>query len=245
MFLKLKIFVWYFIRPKYFKHSIRLVIKFLFIKNKKIINKKKLYNEFNNYLISLDEFFINNFNTSKIIKNNIKYVDYKNNNLGGGSNIDLIFNITELSKSKLVLETGVAYGYSSLFFLKSLKKRNGKLISINLPYPDTKKEKYIGKAVTNDLFKYWKLYSGADKDLLPKILRKNNSFDIFHYDSDKSYHGKIWALNLVWPYITKNGFLICDDIQDNFAFIDFTKIIKKDPVIINYNNKFIGIVKKI
>ena len=47
------------------------------------------------------------------------------NTMGGGSNIDLIYNITEFTKSKLVLETGVASGYSSLFFLKSLKNRNG------------------------------------------------------------------------------------------------------------------------
>ncbi len=245
MFLvKLKIFFWYFIRPRYFKHSIRLSKNYLFNKNKKI-NKNELIKTIDNYLISLEDFFILHFNVNKINHINYNQLKSNNNTMGGGSNIDLIYNITEFTKSKLVLETGVASGYSSLFFLKSLKNRNGHLVSINLPYPDKNKELFIGEMVNDNLKKFWTLLAGADMDILPKVIKKYKQFDIFHYDSDKTYRGKIWTLNKIWPKIKIEGFLICDDIQDNYAFIDFAKKLEIKPDVIKYKNKYIGIIKKI
>jgi hypothetical protein len=43
--------------------------------------------------------------------------------MGGGSNINLIYWITEICEAEKVVETGVAFGWSSLAFLLSLQKR--------------------------------------------------------------------------------------------------------------------------
>jgi len=247
---KLYFFLWYFIRPKYTKHSIRLLCKSI---NNYFLQNKNLQNSYKSCLaiaITTEE-AINFFFNKKIINVENKILYYlKNYNksdyqtMGGGSNLQLLYNICQNIKPKCILESGVAYGWSSLIFLIFLNDIKGKLISINLPYPDTKKINLVGAAVPNNLKKNWNLYSGADKDLLPKILKINNEIDIFHYDSDKSYEGKYWALNSVWPYISNNGFILCDDVQDNYAFFDFVNNLNVDFKIINYENKYIGMIKK-
>ncbi len=248
-FTKVNIFFWFFFRPKYTFHSLRLLnsqIKKIIKNNKKISSIETCYkNQISN--TQLIKYYFNkeklNFsNELKKYHSNFDKDEFQK--MGGGSNLELIFNFCEFLKPKLVLETGVAYGWSSLAFLISLNKNNGKLISINLPYPDKKKINLIGKAVPINLINNWNLISGADKDEIPKILRSNNKIDIFHYDSDKSYEGKYWCLKKVWPKISSNGFILCDDLQDNNAFFDFVDDLKVEYKVSKYNNKYIGIVKK-
>ena len=56
--------------------------------------------------------------------------------MGGASHIHLLYDCVRLSKAKKVIETGVAYGWSSLAILKALSlTKNGKLFSVDMPYP--------------------------------------------------------------------------------------------------------------
>ena len=57
--------------------------------------------------------------------------------MGGASHIHLLYDCVRLSKAKKVVETGVAYGWSSLAILKALSlTNNGKLFSVDMPYQE-------------------------------------------------------------------------------------------------------------
>ena len=69
-------------------------------------------------------------------------------------------------------------------------------------------------------------------------LSKLNDIDLCHYDSDKSYNGKMWSLPRLWKHLRPGGILVCDDASDNLAFKDFSELINVKPIIIDaYDTK--------
>ena len=173
----------------------------------------------------------------------------KNFNWGGQGNISLNYNLAESTCSKNILETGVAYGWSSLSFLLSLQRRNeGELISVDMPFFGVKDESEVGCAVPNYLIKHWNLIRLPDKDGLPRAFKRMPTIDICHYDSDKSYEGKKWAFPKIWKHLKKEGLLISDDISDNMAFFEFANSVSIEPIVIKTFDtqveKFVGILQK-
>ncbi|MDR2122811.1 MAG: class I SAM-dependent methyltransferase [Flavobacteriaceae bacterium] len=164
--------------------------------------------------------------------------------MGGGGALELIYALCEYTQAENVLETGVAYGWSSMAILLSLQKREGILYSSDMPYLDRNNDRFVGCIVPDPVRKYWKLFRQADKESLPKIFKQQNSFKVAHYDSDKSYKGRMWAYPLIWRKIQKNGFFISDDIGDNSAFKDWVAQNKLDSIVIEFEGKYVGVVKK-
>ncbi len=164
--------------------------------------------------------------------------------MGGAGNLDLLYYLSEYTQATSILETGVAYGWSSLAFLQSLQKRNGTLYSSDMPYLAQNADQYVGVVVPESLKNNWKLYRYADRESLPKIFDEQQAFDIVHYDSDKSYDGMMWAYNQLYPKVKKGGYFISDDINDNGAFMDFCKQNNLNPYILFFEDKFIGIIPK-
>ena len=153
--------------------------------------------------------------------------------MGGTGDIDLLYNLAEHVQANRVIETGVAYGWSSLAILLSLKNRPGtKLISSDMPYAKVGNEDHVGCVVADELREYWKLIRLPDRQALPKALSELGEIDLCHYDSDKSYRGKKWAYPLLWNALRKGGIFVSDDIGDDFAFRDFSTQIAKKPVVI-------------
>ena len=238
----------------FYKH---LLFKFLnkLKKNKDFLSKTEIEkNILKNYKI---------YNTKEFIENIIKKPFYQfseyekekyclskkilnkiNIKMGGGANIDLLYSLIKNLKFDKIIETGVAYGWSSLSILSALENvKNSKLISIDMPYPDLASVEYIGCLVPNNLRNKWQLIRKSDRSALKKILKKDK-FNLCHYDSDKSYYGRKWAYNLIWNNLENNGVLISDDISDNMAFLDFANFVKVNPLIIEFNNKYIGLIFK-
>lgn len=164
--------------------------------------------------------------------------------MGGAGALDLIYYLAEATQAQNILETGVAYGWSSLAALLSLKNRNGVLYSSDMPYLGKDNDKYVGCVVTEELKNNWKLYRYADKESLPKIFNTQKSFDFIHYDSDKSYNGRAWAYPVLWSHLRKGGVLMSDDIGDNSAFMDYCTQNCFDPIIVGFDDKFAGFLIK-
>ena len=124
---------------------------------------------------------------------------------------------------QVVVETGVAVGYSSQTFLSALEKNgSGKLFSSDFPYFRLKDpQQYIGVLVEQRLRGNWQLYTQGDELNLGAILPQVKQIDLFHYDSDKRYKGREAALAIVRPKLSSNAVLIMDDIQDNAFFYDW------------------------
>ena len=169
--------------------------------------------------------------------------------MGGAANLDLLYNIAENSGARKAIETGVAYGWSSLAMLLSLTTREDSiLVSTDMPYINRSSAEYIGCVVPDQLRCCWQIIAGPDRFALPQALEKVPTIDLCHYDSDKSFKGRMWAYKLLWDALKPGGYFISDDIGNNLAFRDFCSQIKKEPVIVQstseLDQKYVGILVK-
>lgn len=167
--------------------------------------------------------------------------------MGGGGAMDFLYTLCETLVARRVVETGVAYGWSSLAILLSLQSRPGaRLYSVDLPYFERHNDRWVGAAVPEDLRKRWSLYRMADRQGLPRALRDaGGPLDLAHYDSDKSPEGRAFALPRLWAALRTGGVLVCDDIQDNLAFARFCEHIARTPIVLRKEGSdYVGIVKK-
>lgn len=245
---------WWFIqRPRMYVQAWQLFIRRIFLRNDRFGNKEALTwckkvsiseNDALNKLFpkaSFGDLFDTHADIIELASSKVKNTPVQ---MGGEGALNILYNITFLSSAKKILETGVAYGWSSLAFLLALKKE-GKLYSIDMPYPKMKNEKFVGIVVPEELRANWKLYRYPDRIGVPKAIKETNTtFDIIHYDSDKSYSGRKWAYPILWKTVREGGFFISDDIQDNIAFKEFCEKLNKKPIIVESQNKYVGIIVK-
>lgn len=155
-----------------------------------------------------------------------------NVSMGSGTSVELLYRLCEELNVKKVVETGVAYGFSSLAILLSISQRSGQLVSVDMPYPGRSNEDSVGCVVPKDFCKYWSLYRFPDYVGLPKALKKIEYMDLCHYDSDKSYEGRAWAYPLLWRSLRSGGVLVSDDVEDNTAFRDFAAENTIEPIVV-------------
>ncbi len=164
--------------------------------------------------------------------------------MGGAGALDLIYYLCEYTQAENALETGVAYGWSSLAALLSISKRNGMLYSSDMPYLGADNDAFVGCVVPENLRKNWKLFRYADRESLPKIFKEQNEFDFIHYDSDKTYNGRMWAYPILWKKLKTGGCFMSDDISDNSAFMDYCIQNKFEPLIVGFDGKYAGVIFK-
>jgi predicted O-methyltransferase YrrM len=167
--------------------------------------------------------------------------------LGGGGGVPLLYALTRLLRPNVIVETGVAAGFSSATFLAALAKNgSGKLYSSDFPYFRIENpEQYVGIVVPAALKQNWSLHIKGDSANLPAILKECGPIDLFHYDSDKSYQGRAMAFSLILPRMMENGLVIMDDIQDNSFFHDWVMDHSDTPwTVLKYEGKYIGLLGK-
>ena len=250
MFKNFQYIIYYLIKPKLRYH-------FFLICKRKIINLFLIFkkNDLDEYKISrINDIYkylnIYNIDNPKILfkdifDQRIKVVNTNPYNFGGEADLELLFNISKHQGINNILETGVANGWSSLAILLAINNdRYKKLTSIDLPYPYKDSESFIGKAVPDNLKENWNLIIDNDKKILSKFHSQEIKFDFVHYDSDKSYDGRIKSYNLIWNILQPGGILMSDDVSDNNAFIFFCSSKNLKPLIYEFEGKQIGIIKK-
>ncbi|WP_370899334.1 class I SAM-dependent methyltransferase [Chryseobacterium gossypii] len=164
--------------------------------------------------------------------------------MGGPGALELIFYACEFTNASNVVETGVAYGWSSLAALLSLEKRQGTLYSSDMPYLAQDGDQYVGCVIPENLKKFWKLFRFADRESLPKIFADNAVFDVVHYDSDKSYNGRFWAYEELYKHLRAGGVFISDDIGDNSAYQDFCEKNNIETIVVEFEGKYVGVFVK-
>lgn len=166
--------------------------------------------------------------------------------MGGSGATSLIYHLIKHNRSENIIETGVAYGWSSLAILLAIKDiPKAQLISNDMPYVNANNEDFVGVVVPNNLRIQWDLQRLPDVTGIPLALKKfNQSLDFVHYDSDKSYTGRAWATPILWSALRDNGILMMDDINDNIYFKEFCEHKKLDPIVIEHNGKYAGILSK-
>ena len=169
-------------------------------------------------------------------------------NLGGGGIYPLLYFLTRHFKANIVVETGVASGFSSQAFLAAMEvNKEGILYSSDLPYfrlPNP--EEFVGLLVDDNLKTRWRLYLDGDKKNLANICSQINHIDIFHYDSDKSYLGRKMAMSMLSDKLTEKSIIIMDDIQDNSYFFDYLEAGNiSNYFIFEFGGKYVGLIADI
>lgn len=167
--------------------------------------------------------------------------------MGGPGYLELIYHTCEATRAKTIVESGVAFGWSSLAALLWLRDAGaGQLYSCDMPYPKRGNEHLVGFVVPERLRKPWNLYKLPDRDALPIILKHCGPVDVVHYDSDKTYEGRAWALPRLYNALRPGGVLLMDDIDDNLAFRDFTDEIRVPPLVCQKPSSadYVGLLRK-
>lgn len=146
--------------------------------------------------------------------------------LGGAGDYRLLYFVVRYTKPAIVVETGVALGYSSRSILLAMRANGfGRLYSSDMPYPRIDDaESLVGLLVDHSLRDNWTLLLGADRRNLPRIrdLVGDQTIGLLHYDSDKSEKGRSFALSVLSPCIGPETVVIVDDVNDNLWFRDWT-----------------------
>ena len=125
-----------------------------------------------------------------------------------------------------VVETGVASGVSSAYFLCALEEnKHGELYSIDLPWQQTAvpKERQNGWIIPDYLRHRWQLILGRSSRRLAPLLEELGEIDIFLHDSEHSYENMLWEFQTAWAHLKTGGILLSHNIDMNDAFSDFCR----------------------
>ncbi len=166
--------------------------------------------------------------------------------MGGPGDIDLLYGAARLSAAQRVIETGVAYGWSSLAILAGMDGRAGaQVVSVDMPYPKQNNDVWVGVVVPDRLRGMWRIRREPDRRGLERALADvGGEIDLCHYDSDKSYYGRRYAYPKLWTALRRGGVFISDDIQDNLAFAEFIDEHRPVFAVTESGGKFVGIARR-
>jgi predicted O-methyltransferase YrrM len=167
--------------------------------------------------------------------------------LGGGADIEALYVISRAIGARRIVETGVAFGWSSLAFLCALEDEGGGVLaSVDLPYLGRTDDHLVGLAVPQELRVMWTLFRGADREMLGRAIALAAPIDLAHYDSDKSVEGRMWAYPRLFSALRAGGLLVSDDLQDNAAFFTFAESVGAAPIVVQcaHQPKYMGILRK-
>jgi len=126
-------------------------------------------------------------------------------------------------KPDVVVETGVASGVSSSYFLCSLKKNDsGVLYSIDFTWHEGES----GWIIPKNLRDRWQLIMGRSSSELPPLLNRLKAIDIFLHDSEHTYRNMLFEYQIAWTHLRLSGLLLSHNIDTSDAFPVFCKDIK-------------------
>ena len=152
-----------------------------------------------------------------------------------------IYALVRSIRPNVILETGVANGHSTYFILNALaNNKAGKLHSIDV-------NAKAGALIQEDERDRW------DLSIMPGFLTRKRDFkgaidrigtiDVFFHDSNHFYYWQNFEYNSVLPKIRQGGYLLSDDVDYSYAFLDLSKKQSLEPTFITDYRKFFGFVR--
>lgn len=159
----------------------------------------------------------------------------------------MLYLVARVSKPRIFVETGVQNGMSSAFILLALHHEGaGTLYSIDLPpveqrildqgTPPLPDGKGCGWIIPDYLRDRHELLLGPAEELLPQVLVKQDSIDVFLHDSDHSYSHIMFEVGLAWRYLARGGNIIVDNVEQNAAFADFSRGVQAPSLVVSSFN---------
>jgi predicted O-methyltransferase YrrM len=134
-----------------------------------------------------------------------------------------------LIEPEVIVETGVAYGVTSAFILTALENNGrGTLHSVDLPPLRREYKRSWGVAVSDALKARWRLHRGSSARVLPRLLEKTRTVDLFVHDSLHTRRNMRREFDTIWPRLRNGGALLADDVERNGAF---SELRQKSPAL--------------
>jgi len=128
----------------------------------------------------------------------------------------LLYLATRLLRPKVVVETGVANGASTFFFLRALHENGdgGTLTSVDVTAD-------VGALLTPEerASEAWDLEILGNRTF-DRIVSGLGPIDLFFHDSDHSYDNQVLELRAAWPRMSPGGLIGSDDGELSFAYLD-------------------------
>jgi len=163
--------------------------------------------------------------------------------LGGGGQFQLVHFLVRHLQPRVVLETGVAAGWTSQAILSALDANGaGTLYSSDFPYFRLEDpEKYVGCLVDDALRPRWHLALNGDRANLAEFLPELGTIDFVHYDSDKSVEGRQFVMDAIASRLAPDAVVVMDDIDDNTFFRDWVARGDRPCRVFARGRKYVGL----
>ena len=153
----------------------------------------------------------------------------------------LLYQLVRRTHARNVMESGVANGHSSFLLLDALRRNGeGRLTSIDI-------ERSAGALVPAESRARWDLHilpARRRAAAFAAIVASRGTLDLFLHDSDHSYDWQMHEFRTVWDRLTPNGWLVADDIDWSWAFLDFARKVGRRPLVLVAENKVFGLLPR-
>jgi len=163
--------------------------------------------------------------------------------IAGWVNLDdalFLYWLVRSLKPKTIVQCGVCNGLSSAFMMLALAKNgpDGQLYVIDMPPVFNSKDpawtipgktygmvvpegKTSGWMVPEAYHKRFHVQNGDAKILLPKLVERLPTIDMFYHDSDHTYNHMMFEFREAKRKLAPGGLVVADDISWNAALWDF------------------------
>jgi methyltransferase family protein len=159
-----------------------------------------------------------------------------------------LYAVVRTVRPEVMVETGVANGFSTAFSLLALQANGGgHLHSVDLPRevgrdyePGTFYEgegragippgSEPGWLIPRELKERWTLILGRSQEELPPLLERLGTIDVFMHDSEHSFDCMWFEFSAAWPALRAGAVLISDDVNSTEAFGRFATQEGREPV---------------
>jgi hypothetical protein len=158
-----------------------------------------------------------------------------------------LYTLARALRPRIVLETGVLHGLTSLFILRALERNaSGTLISVDLPSyfgaPPANRDgcvdtlppdKSPGWIVDARHARRWRLELGNSLVVLPMVLESAGPIELFLHDSEHTDNVMGGELRLAWDALVPGGVIVCDNVDMCSAFFDFCRAVAELPLLVS------------
>ena len=169
-----------------------------------------------------------------------------------------LYALVRLVRPIHIVETGVSSGVSSAHLLLGVRKNGrGTVHSIDFPIPQHGERfsagdsavalppgRSSGWVVPPELRASWDLRIGPSERVLPRLVDELSTIGLFLHDSRHTYDHMMQEYRAAWPCLRPGGWLLSDDVDSTFAFLDFARAQGVRVVAHVGNGRVFGLLEK-
>ena len=134
--------------------------------------------------------------------------------------VKVVYTVCKLLRPVTVIETGVGRGFTTSAILAALDENaTGQLHSVELPSLYRGHAEHVGESVPEYLRRRWSLAFGPTGIVLPHLLQRLGSVDVFLHDSATNYHNQRMEYEVAFDHMKCGGVLI-SGMVNNDAFAE-------------------------